>query len=261
MRSIRLTAAGLVLLLATWGCGSDGNGPQNAAPTANFTSACTDLQCDFTDLSSDSDGSVASFAWQFGNGATAGNQNPAYTYPAAGTYTVTLTVTDDGGGEDSFARDVTVTAAQAGGPTADFTVSCLSLDCTFTDQSTAGTSAIVTWAWDFGDGATSPAQNPAPHHYSATTLTVFTVGLTVTDNNGFTSTKTRQITVAPPATLTCDGTACGLTLLADAVVTVTLASSDCTANGNTFVITAPVVDTLFTDGCHSPTPGTPAATF
>ncbi len=262
MRSSRLLTlvTGAALLAA---CGGDSNGPANVAPTAGFTSECTDLSCSFTDLSSDSDGSLASYGWDFGDGGTSGAPNPSHTFAAAGTYNVTHTAKDNDGDTGSITRTVTVTAPPVvGGPTADFDVECAALDCTFTDQSTAGTSAVVTWAWEFGDGATSPAQNPAPHRYSVTDLTVYTVGLTVTDNNGFTSRKTRTITVSPPATFTCGTTPdCGLTLLADAVVTVTLTSEKCTARNDSFIITAPVEETLFTDGCYSPTPGTPEASF
>lgn len=255
-----LTLVTSAALLAA--CGGDSNGPANVAPTAGFTSECTDLSCSFTDLSNDSDGSVASYGWDFGDGGTSGAPNPSHTFAAAGTYAVTHTAKDNDGDTGSITRQVTVTAPVVGGPAADFDVECAALDCTFTDQSTAGTSAIVTWAWEFGDGATSSAPNPAPHHYSATELTVLTIGLTVTDNNGFTSRKTRQITVSPPATFTCGTTPdCGLTLLADAVVTVTLESRGCTARNNTFIITAPALDTLFTDGCYSPPDGSLPASF
>ena len=52
--------------------------------------------------------------------------------------------------------------------------------------------------------------------------------------------------------MTCNGSDCTLGIDQKATVVVTLTSSDCQAHGNTFVITAPAVDTLFTDGCFSP---------
>ena len=65
------------------------------------------------------------------------SQNPAHAYGAAGDFDVELTVTDNNGGSKSVTKTVSVTAAPAaGGPTADFTVACTSLDCTFTDAST-----------------------------------------------------------------------------------------------------------------------------
>ncbi len=84
-----------------------GGGNTNVAPTAAFTSSCTDLTCSFNGSgSTDSDGSIASYSWSFGaTGATASN-----TFASAGTYTVTLTVTDNGGLTDSISKSVTVTA-------------------------------------------------------------------------------------------------------------------------------------------------------
>jgi len=79
-------------------------------PVANFTSSCTDLDCSFTDQSSDSDGTIASWSWDFGDGATSSMQNPGHTFGAAGTFPVELTVTDNDGQSDSTSKNVTVTA-------------------------------------------------------------------------------------------------------------------------------------------------------
>jgi PKD repeat protein len=227
----------------------------NTAPTADFTFTCADLTCDFTDQSFDSDlnGSIAAYAWDFGDGKFSASRNPSHTYAAAGTYNVKLIVTDNFTASDDFTQSVTVTAPASGAPTAKFDVTCASLDCTVTDQSTdVGVGTITAWAWDFGDGATSNVQAPPAHHYSVTTVTNFDVKLTVTDNDGFTSSATKQINVAPPAALTCSGVDCSLHLDLPSTVVVTLTSSSCVAHGNQFIITAPIVDTLFTDGCYSP---------
>jgi len=264
----RSVAVILIGALGATAC-KDSNDPgdnTNTNPVANFTSSCTDLACTFTDLSSDPDAGdgVASWTWAFGDNATSNSQNAAHSYSAAGSFDVTLTVTDNNGGTKSVTKSVDVTAAPApGGPTANFSVVCTSLDCTFTDASTTD-GAGVTWDWDFGDGsAHSSAQNPPVHSYVATGLATYTAKLTVTDN-GFTSTKSTEFTVSPAATLQCEDAAhpgqfvsCKLTLTAAAKVTVTLTSRECNAHGNTFQITAPVnaAATLFTDGCYSPTVG------
>ena len=70
----------------------------NVAPTADFTVSCTDLTCTFSDGSFDGNvgGSVASYAWDFGDGETSTEANPVHAYAApGGHYTVALTVTDD----------------------------------------------------------------------------------------------------------------------------------------------------------------------
>jgi PKD repeat protein len=83
----------------------------NAAPVAAFTSAVSDLTAAFDAAgSTDADGSVASYAWAFGDGATGTGMSPSHTYAAAGTYRVRLTVTDDDGAVHMVERDVTVTA-------------------------------------------------------------------------------------------------------------------------------------------------------
>lgn len=177
----------------------------NNPPTANFAFSCTDLTCSFTNTSSDNDvgSSITANNWTFGDQSAAVTTNNAtHTYAAAGTYSVALTVTDNLGLTSNVTKQVTVTAAQPGAPTAKFSVTCVSLDCTFVDQSTV-TGGAVTWAWDFGDGQTSTAQNPPVHHYSVTTLTTFTITLTVT-SSGLSSTNTQSLPVAPPAsTLNC----------------------------------------------------------
>jgi serine protease len=84
----------------------------NQRPTAAFTApSCTANEpCQFADASADSDGSVVSRSWSFEGGGIATGVNPVYTFPTAGTYSVTLTVTDDAGGTSSVTRSVTVTA-------------------------------------------------------------------------------------------------------------------------------------------------------
>lgn len=82
--------------------------PANQPPTANFTYSVDGLTVTFTDVSSDSDGSVMGWAWNFGDGTTSNAQNPTRTYAAAGTYTVTLTVTDNEGATGTVSQSVTV---------------------------------------------------------------------------------------------------------------------------------------------------------
>ncbi|MDX1661429.1 MAG: PKD domain-containing protein, partial [Gemmatimonadota bacterium] len=96
----------------------DGGGTTNSPPTASFTYTCTDLSCDFDGSgSTDSDGTIASYAWDFGDGNTASGQTVSHTYANDGTYTVTLTVTDDDGATGSDSQDVTVSSSTADGIT------------------------------------------------------------------------------------------------------------------------------------------------
>jgi len=104
--SVDVYAAGI-----TPGSGGGGNNP----PNASFTFGCTNLACNFTDTSTDSDGSVVSWSWNFGDGATSTSQNPSHTYASAGTYTVSLTVTDNQSATDNTSQPVSVTAPGGGG--------------------------------------------------------------------------------------------------------------------------------------------------
>lgn len=86
-----------------------GGGGGNAAPTASFTYACVDLACDFdATASGDLDGAIASYAWDFGDGATGSGATVSHSYVSGGTYTVTLTVTDDAGATDTETQTVSV---------------------------------------------------------------------------------------------------------------------------------------------------------
>ncbi len=86
------------------------SGGGNVPPTANFTFTTSYLTAYFTDTSTDSDGTVVAWSWNFGDGGTSTLQNPSHTYAAAGTYNVTLTVTDNDGAADPITKPVTVSA-------------------------------------------------------------------------------------------------------------------------------------------------------
>ncbi|MBW8839327.1 MAG: PKD domain-containing protein, partial [Gemmatimonadetes bacterium] len=160
-RVIAVLSAGIVA--AACGGGGDGgtNPPDNQAPVAAFTApSCTvGVPCQFTDASTDPDGNddIKGWLWDFGDGALTHTQNPTRSYTEAGDKTVKLTVTDAAGLDSTVQHTVTVATANPAGPTADFSVACTGLDCTFTNASTPATG--LTFAWDFGDGNTSTDEN------------------------------------------------------------------------------------------------------
>ncbi|MDC8012426.1 PKD domain-containing protein [Tahibacter soli] len=171
-------------------------GGTNVPPVANFTFTTSGLTANFTDTSTDSDGTIASRAWNFGDGGTSTAANPSRTYATAGSYTVTLTVTDNAGGTNTKSSQVTVSSGTNVPPTANFTFTTSDLTANFTDSSTDTDGTIASRSWNFGDGGTSTATNPSRTYAAAGT---YTVTLTVTDNGGATNTKTSSVTVTAPS--------------------------------------------------------------
>jgi hypothetical protein len=96
-------------------CGSGGG---NVSPTASFTANCTDLDCSFDgSASTDPDGAVVAYDWDFGDGNSSSEEMPMNVYAASGTYAVSLTVTDNEGATNVDSEDVMVDdgAATTGG--------------------------------------------------------------------------------------------------------------------------------------------------
>src|SRR5213078_3066790 len=165
-------------------------------PTAAFTASCPTLTCSFTDQSSDPDGTIATWHWDFGDGSTpVATRNPSHTYSTGGSYTVTLTVTDNQGAPNTVTHAVAPSQPNQS-PVAAFTASCPTLTCSFTDQSSDPDGTIATWDWDFGDGSTPVTTRNPSHTYSAGGS--YTVTLTVTDNQGAPNTVTHSVAPSQP---------------------------------------------------------------
>ena len=81
----------------------------NTPPVAAFDYSCIKLDCGFTDTSTDSDGTISNWTWDFGDGATSSLQNPSHVYSAGNSYTVNLTVTDNDGATGNTSASISVT--------------------------------------------------------------------------------------------------------------------------------------------------------
>ena len=162
----------------------------NVPPTANFSYVADHLECTFTDTSTDGDGTVVAYEWDFDDTFTSIDQHPTHLFTSNGTYNVQLTVTDDDGATDTSSQLIIVVANLA--PNADFSHTTNHLECTFTDLSTDGDGTIINWLWDFDDTNTSAVQNP---NHTFAVEGIYNVSLTVTDDDGVINTTSQSITV------------------------------------------------------------------
>ena len=193
----------------------------NTPPVAAFAATPSNLSValDASD-SSDADGHVTSYAWDFGDGSKAETDTTSttsHTYAAAGTYTVSLTVTDDGGATNTVAKQVTVAAANQA-PTAAFSSNVtglgVALDAT---ASTDKDGTVRSYQWDFGDGATETDTTATTTHTYAKGGD-YSVHLTATDDGGLTDSVTHTVSAASPnqaPVSTFTTTASGLTVKVD----------------------------------------------
>jgi PKD repeat protein len=169
----------------------------NVPPTANIIASSvegyTPMPVSFTADAVDVDGVIVSYSWNFGDGTFSTDASPSKVYPVAGTYTVTLVVTDNKGGVGSDAVNITVHHNEP----PDVSISVLEalglapFSATFSSVATDADGTIASYLWDFGDGTTSTDPNPV-HVYDQG---LFTATLTVTDNVGATASASVTIKV------------------------------------------------------------------
>ena len=160
-------------------------GTTGKPPVPDFDSQVNGLAVTFADRST---GSPTRWSWSFGDGATSTLENPSHTYAAAGSYNVSLTASN-AAGSATTSKFVTVSLGTA--PVANFTFQAAGLTVTFADTSTG---SPTSWAWNFGDGATSTQENPT-HTYAAGGT--YTVSLTAANAAG-SSSKNQLVTVTAP---------------------------------------------------------------
>jgi gliding motility-associated-like protein len=170
----------------------------NAPPTIGFT-VNSNAQCQngnqffFTNQSSVPVGSLL-YRWDFGNGTTSTNVNPAYSYAQAGVFTVKLVGTTNAGCRDSITQSITVHPK----PQLAFSVNN-NEQCSrgnyfqFTNNSTIQTGTI-NYEWRFGNGIISAATSPAHSYLNPGTYQVSLLG---TSNNGCSDSIRSNVTVRP----------------------------------------------------------------
>jgi PKD repeat protein len=175
--------------------------PTNAPPTAYFSYSPTNplagewVQFNGTG-SSDSDGTIVSYAWNFGDGSTDSGSTRSHQFNSPGTYIVTLTVTDNGGAARSITQAVQVGTSNQS-PNATFVATPTDpLVNAWVQFNASGSSdpdgSIASYAWNFDDGSTDVG-SIVWHRFAA--AGVYNVTLTVTDNEGASDSSTLAIQV------------------------------------------------------------------
>ncbi|MFK7920829.1 MAG: PKD domain-containing protein [Bacteroidia bacterium] len=178
----------------------DFSGSSQQAPVAAFTltpnngSSPLPVQFDAS-TSYDPDGSISSYAWDFGDGNTATGLTPINTYTLSGNYSVRLVVIDNNGNPDTAYQSLTILPPNSP-PVANFIATpsagpaplLVSLDA----SSSTDDAGIVSYSWDFGDGSTASGQN-IDHTY--TTPGTYILSLIVSDQEGLTDLKAETIVV------------------------------------------------------------------
>lgn len=171
------------------------------APPVAFTweaSCAGSTSSFFTDPSVVNITTIATYLWDFGDGGQSNLQDPEHLYTTSGDYTVTLTITDTTGCENSISNVVSI----SGEPVAFFSYSnpvCNGTEMQFVNQSYTSGGYIVTWEWNFGDGNITTVNFPDDPNVSHLYANAgsFNVTLTITTSTGCENTSTQLVTIQP----------------------------------------------------------------
>lgn len=156
-------------------------------PSFTFSQGCFGQPIQFTDAST-SALPITSWQWDFGDGNNSASQNPTHIYSSAGSFIITLTISD-GICNASFNDTIIIQNLSA---SFTYQQACLGTPALFTDNS-AGALQIVRWDWDLGDGNSSSVQHASHQYISAGNYNVM---LTVTDAAGCTASTTIVVSVS-----------------------------------------------------------------
>lgn len=192
-----LVAIIAILMLATVapGCLEDS---ENDPPRAIFESTVSSVNVgdvvsfDATN-STDKDGSITSFHWDFGDQSEHMGQTAIHVYDTFGIFNVTLTVTDDLGKKSIFVQTIVVNALPRAVIGANPEVQFINEPIAFSaEDSTDADGHVASFLWDFGDENGSTQPNP---QYTYENVGSYMVTLTITDNRGAQSVDTRFVRI------------------------------------------------------------------
>ncbi len=190
---------GNYLIVGTFPAATTSKQAPTADATVSSTSGTVPLTVSFSGQSStDADGTIVSYHWNFGTGAVATGATATYTYQNAGTYSAVLTVVDNDGLSGSYAVNINVTAASNLAPVAVASASTSSgiapLPVVFSSAGSFDPDGVIAgYHWNFGDGTSSTVAAPSKTYSSAGNYTVI---LTVTDDRGSNASSSLAISVS-----------------------------------------------------------------
>lgn len=177
-----------------------GSGTRASFDVVSQDSARVPSAISFDGTGSSSDTAIADYAWDFGDGGRGSGSNPNHTFAAAGTYPVTLTVTDDRGGSASCVQTVRVLPALTPPvAVADVAVTAGASGRVihFSGSGSSDPDGIACYAWDFGDGTTF--SGPEGYH-RFDTAGVHRISLAVVDSLGASAEVEATVEIVPAAT-------------------------------------------------------------
>ena len=148
------------------------------APTSGEAGVAESFLASATDISPADQAAGFTYSWVFGDGGTATGASPSHTFTAAGTYTVTVTATDEYGKIGTATGTVVVVGPPTVNAGSAFTVNAGS-STTFSQATESGGTAPFTYSWTFGDGSTASGSLNPSHTYANPGSDTATV--TVTD--------------------------------------------------------------------------------
>lgn len=163
-----------------------------AAPSIAFstdtTDACGTKTVTFSNTTNPNAAGAVTYQWDFGDGDSSTVMSPTHTYNTAGTFTVTLVVTNSNGCTNTLTKTNYITVKAA--PTANFTTAnTASCSAPFNVSFTNSSIAASAYSWTFGDGNSSTATNPSNNYTSSGS---YNVTLIATDTAGCTDTLTKN---------------------------------------------------------------------
>jgi len=172
----------------------------NRSPTADFTYEARNLTVAFdAHKSSDPDGTIANYSWNFGDEFEGNGMVVAHRYPANGTYQVSLTVTDNGNAKNTSKKNVTVELTVE--PEKEYPLAVIKIvnidNLTVTvsgeDSYAPKDGSIMSYSWSFEDGGTATGVM-VTHSFAGNGT--YNITLTVTDNLAATNSTVKSVTVS-----------------------------------------------------------------